>query len=151
MEPDLDGFREASITLRAAMGREVVFLTPTETVWPEGTPLDPQTGEPYDPVIQPLASGWASAAVPDALVVVPGGSVRVDTVTNQPIGEIEAGQAVVIIAAASYAIPQVEAATRVVLFDGTYDITEADPDSVGGEEPDRVILHLRQRDRGTTP
>jgi hypothetical protein len=149
MEPDLQGFRDASVRLRAAMGREVVFLLPEETVWPDGTILDPETQEPYDPTIVPAASGWASASA-TALVVLPGGSVRGDTVVNTFVGTIEEGDAAVIVSSFDFETGNLEAATRVVVFDETWDITQADPDSVGGNaDPDRVILHARQRGGGS--
>lgn len=148
MQPDLDGFREASITLRAQMGRDVVFLTPTGTTWPGGTILDPETQEPYDPTIAPLASGWASAAV-NTLVVGPNGGRVKDDAVNAAIGVVENGEAALIVAANASAI--MKDATRVVLFDGTYEITQGpQPDAVAGELPDRLIVRARQRDRETT-
>lgn len=152
MEPDLQGFRDASVRLREEMGRDLVFLLPTETVWPEGTILDPETQEPYDPTIVPMASGWASATA-TALVVLPGGNVKGDSVVNTFVGLMEEGDAAVIVSAAEYGSANLDAATRVVIWDEEFDITQADDDSVGGNaDADRVIMHARQRggSRGDT-
>ena len=46
---------------RAAMGEEVLFLGEPVVTFPPGTPLDPETGKPFDPVITPTASARASA------------------------------------------------------------------------------------------
>lgn len=145
MEPNLDGFRDASVRLREAMGRDLVFLLPTETVWPEDAVLDPETHEPFDPTIEPTASGFASATA-TAIVVLPGGKVKGDSVVNTFVGTMEEGEAAVIVSDAEFKSANLDRATRVEIWDETFDITQADPDSVGGDgEPDRVIMHARQR------
>lgn len=145
MEPDLNGFKNASVRLREAMGRDVVFLLPTETVWPEDAVLDPETHEPYDPTIVPTASGFASATA-TALAVLPGGNVKGDSVVNTFVGTMEEGEAAVIVSASAFETANLDRATRVVIWDESFDITQADSDSVGGnDDPDRVIMHARQR------
>lgn len=69
--PDLDGFRDAQVRLIEATAESVTFFTPEPTIYPEDTELDPQSGEPFDPTIEPLSSGWASAAVPCNVVTKP--------------------------------------------------------------------------------
>lgn len=59
-EPDLAGFAEAQGRLRDHFGEVVVLLRPTAHSWPSGTPLDPESGEPFDPVL--AAQGSASMA-----------------------------------------------------------------------------------------
>lgn len=147
MEPDLDGFREASVNLRAALGRDVPFFTPTPTTWPPGTPLDPQTGTPYDPVIQPLASGFASASV-RAIVVLPGANLRADEVISAAIGEIEEGKAVVVVGRKSWDDNNLEDATLVGIYDETWEIVQSDLDGIGPDAADRVIIHAQQKEGG---
>jgi hypothetical protein len=148
VEPDLDGFRDASVRLRAAMGRELTYLTPTPTTWPPGTALDPETGEPYDPAIAPLASGFTSAAV-QTLVVQPGASDRVAKEIEAAIGRMEEGEAALVIGADDWDANDLEDATLVVIYDDTWELASDRLDSVGGAtaDPDRVIAHAKQRER----
>lgn len=57
MVPDIAGFQEAQQRLRDLMGVEVTFKIPVDPTWPAGTPLDPQTGRPYDPTVEPESGG----------------------------------------------------------------------------------------------
>ena len=54
--PDHAGFRDAQRRLRAAFGEPVRFLAPAVDEYPPGTRLDPDTGTPYDPTIEPIRS-----------------------------------------------------------------------------------------------
>lgn len=145
MEPDLDGFRDASVRLRASMGRPLWYLTPMATTWPEGTALDPQSGQPYDPTIVPLASGFSSASA-QTLVVLPGGGDRVAKEVEAAIGQIEEGAAALVIAADDWKNLSLEDATGVRIYEDTWEIADARFDSVGGDsDADRVIVHARKR------
>lgn len=59
-EPDLDGFAEAQTRFRGQFGDLVTFYGDPVVTLPPGTPVDPETGRPYDPVVQ------GSAVVPSA-------------------------------------------------------------------------------------
>lgn len=61
--PDLAGFKEAQDRHRQQQGENIVFLGEVLLTFSPGTPLDPQTGRPYDPMIQPTGSAVSSAAV----------------------------------------------------------------------------------------
>jgi hypothetical protein len=61
--PDIAGFADAQERLRGHFGEVVVFLRPVEETWASGVEIDPETGNPYDPMAVPVASGRASAAV----------------------------------------------------------------------------------------
>lgn len=52
--PNLEGFADAQAALREALGVDAVFLIASEPEWPPGTPLDPETGKPYDPFLEPI-------------------------------------------------------------------------------------------------
>jgi hypothetical protein len=52
--PDTAGFADAQDRLRQELGVDAVFLIPTALVWPPGTPLDPETGKPFDPFLDPV-------------------------------------------------------------------------------------------------
>jgi len=145
--PDLDGFRGASVRLRADMGRDLLYLTPTETTWPSGAVIDPQSGVPYDPTLVPLASGFSSASV-NTLVVLPGATDKAAKEIEAAIGRIEEGGAALVIGREDWDENALEAATLVVIYDDEWELADARFDSVGGNDPaDRVILHARQRSR----
>lgn len=59
--PDLAGFRAARERKRRLFSEPVVLLGTGVVTWPN-VPLDPETGAPYDPTIEPLSSG-ASAVI----------------------------------------------------------------------------------------
>lgn len=61
--PDLAGFAAAQQELRDQFGEPVVFLGEASVTFPPGTPLDPETGTPYDPTIVASSSVAASAGV----------------------------------------------------------------------------------------
>lgn len=67
--PALDGFVEAQERLRIAMGEDVVFYTPETAVWPAGTQIDQQTGQPYDPTIVPESGGGETEIILHVLPV----------------------------------------------------------------------------------
>jgi hypothetical protein len=52
---DNAAFADAQKRLTDYVGEQVVLLFPTETVWPPGTKLDPESGKPLDP--------WADAGL----------------------------------------------------------------------------------------
>lgn len=147
MEPDLDGFREASVRLRGQMGTDLTYLTPTETTWPPGTVIDPESGDPFDPTVVPLASGFSSASV-NTLVVLPGATDKAAREIEAAIGRIEEGGAALVIGREDWDENTLEDATLVVIYEDTWELADARFDSVGGNDPaDRVILHARQGSR----
>lgn len=85
--PDLDGFIAAQQRLRTTMGRDAIFRIPVTPSWPAGTPLDPQTGRPYDPTVEPESGGGFTTIVKRvALVFRP---IRVNV--EDPLGDDERG------------------------------------------------------------
>lgn len=56
MKPDLAGFADAQKLLRSEFGEDIEFKGEVVKTWPPGTQLDPETGKPYDPVLQPTSS-----------------------------------------------------------------------------------------------
>lgn len=61
--PDLAGYEEAHNRARDYMGVPIVLFGPVESTWPPGTPVDPLTGVPMDPTLEPISSAAASALV----------------------------------------------------------------------------------------
>lgn len=59
---DLEAFADAQRRLRATMGEPVTFFGEAQVTFAPGVALDPETGEPYDPRIQPVDSFVPSAS-----------------------------------------------------------------------------------------
>lgn len=127
MDPDLAGFSEAQQRLRSAFGEPVVFLAPVESVWPDGTPVDPETNRPYDPVLAATSSGQASALVNATVAVRPYGKPEAEWTA---LGATERDHVMLIsdIAAASAC----EGAESFVVRDESYKVTAMRPDGIGG-------------------
>lgn len=53
VSPDMLGFRDAQRKLRDQFGEDVTFFMAEQLTYPAGTAVDPETGEPYDPTIEP--------------------------------------------------------------------------------------------------
>jgi hypothetical protein len=62
-QADLAGFADAQSRLRNQFAEEVTFMYPEQFAWPAGTPIDPETDEPYDPTVEPITASAASAVV----------------------------------------------------------------------------------------
>lgn len=143
MDADLAGFRDAQVRLRAQLGRDVPFFKPTDTTYASGVALDPENGLPYDPSILPLASGFTSAAV-RASVVMPGAAPTRDDVLMTAIGDIEAGEAALVVAADEYATNDLDVATKVELYGEEYEITQRNLDSIGDGPAHRAIIRVKK-------
>lgn len=61
--PDLAGFVDAQQRLRDNQGEDITFFYPVEVTFAPGTPIDAQTGRPYDPMVEPVASAQASGMI----------------------------------------------------------------------------------------
>lgn len=145
--PDLEGFADAQARLRAGFGEPVPFFAPTGTTYPPGTPVDPESGEPYDPTVLPTASGFASAAVNCNIVSRPMGLSRrgIDTdVNTTAIGNLEEGQVVLIVGYDDYHDDELaidlDDATEFVVHNERYLISQRDDDQLGDGPPMRVLV-----------
>jgi hypothetical protein len=72
VEPDLFGLQEAQRRLRGWFGENVIFLQASEYTYPAGTPIDPETGEPYDPTIEPESVNTPGTSVQCDVALVTG-------------------------------------------------------------------------------
>lgn len=121
---DVSGFREAQERLRDKLGADVTFRTPTPSVWPAGTPLDPQTGRPYDPTVEPTSGGgFADAMIRVGLVFRP---IRVNV--EDPVGADVSGgtrqRESIALSVSQRDFPGIVNATRVNVGDIEYKITQ---------------------------
>lgn len=143
VEPDLEGFRDAQVLLREKFGEDVPFFTPTPTTYPPGTPVDPETGLPYDPTILPEASGFASAVVRASVVFRPIRGLSDDTRTT-PIGNIEEGEVVVMVGPEDFEEEELDEATEMEVHGERYRIKQTETDQLGDGKPHRVVVHGEQ-------
>jgi hypothetical protein len=126
---DLAGFADAQRRLRNEFAEEVTFFYPEQSEWPAGTPLDPETGEPYDPTVVPITASAASAAVRCNVGFYSTVAQRGEQADNSPAGTLDKTHVLLIadITAASAIAPAVEFDVRDTLFR----IEAQKPDGIG--------------------
>lgn len=143
MEPDIAGYEAAQANLRAKMGREVPFFTPTPTVWPEDIPVDAE-GRPLDPTVAPLASGFASAAVNCNVAVRSTHGLQYEAPQlDGPIGKVGYRSVMLIMDAGDF--PTVKDATECEVFGRRYKIEADRPDQVGGANIQRWLVFAEEK------
>jgi hypothetical protein len=145
--PDLTGYREAQIALIAQLGSEVEFFLPAGVVWPPEAILDPETGEPYDPSVLPVSSGFSSASVKCGIAIRSRGGVAKDEEILTAIGPFENGEGALLVPVADYEANSLDEATEAVVYNERYDITQADEDGLA-DQIHRVIVYIRQKGLG---
>lgn len=67
--PDFAGYDAAQRRLRSVLGRDVVIHSIVPPVYPAGTRLDPESGEPHDPTIAPESGGSVVSQILHARVL----------------------------------------------------------------------------------
>jgi hypothetical protein len=116
--PDPEALADAMLRLRDQLGVDAVFVIPGEQAWPEGTPLDPETGRPFDPFLEPETTTDAQEiTLRCSFVHRP--LAQADPQTS-PIGAMDTGSAALIVAQADY--PQVADARRARVGEEVWDI-----------------------------
>lgn len=123
VQPDIEGFRAAQQRLRDAMGTNVAFHTPVAPTWPPGTPLDPQTGRPHDPTVEPLSGGGVTTTTIKVSLVarpIPSG---IEPQGGDVSGGLRRSDSIALgISVADY--PSVASATGVTVADIDYKLTD---------------------------
>lgn len=143
--PNFNAFRDAQRRLRENFGRPITFYAPgTAAAWASGTQLDPETGLPFDPTIDPESGGDEVTTVVSCNVVSRpmGLSQRgIDDSTKQKaIGFMEQGGIVVIVDIEDWHL--VSSATELDYADERYKVTQTDHDYLGPVE--RYLIWARQ-------
>jgi hypothetical protein len=143
--PDLEGYEEAQANLRAQLGQVVPFFIPTATVWPPGVPLD-AAGEPIDPSIPPLASGYASAAVTCSVANRPirGQGMLIPQTEDVAIGIASHSMLLLIMSKAEFDDNGIDAATQCEVFGKRYKIEAVQPDQVGPGPVQRMQIFVER-------
>lgn len=139
MEPDLAGFDAAQRRLRDKLGMVVTFFSPIPAQYDPSLPaeaFDPETGEPHDPTIQPLASGYASANYRCRVLGGPLNSVEAPQVTDV-LGPHSTRNVALTLDPERYA--DVQAASRFSFDDRSYEVRDTMKDTIAGSE--RVIVY----------
>lgn len=140
--PDLAGFRAAQVRLAEGFGSDVQFSIPAASgaiTWPPDTPIDPETGMPYDPVVEPLAGGDPETVTVRAEVVHK--TVSQEAVTFGALGWVEGAEMALILQPEDKTA--VEGATEVVVFSERQRITSFRPDGIQPDVVDRWIVFLQ--------
>jgi hypothetical protein len=124
--PDLEGFGEAQKQLRDAFGEPIVFINPPTRVWPPGTKLDDETGEPYDPTIEPALTQTDNRLAKGDVATRP---FSAEDVEWAPAGMVER-EHVMVAMDLPYA-SAASAATSFMVRGAEYKVSSSRPDGVG--------------------
>lgn len=133
--PNLTGFRDAMERKRAAFAETVHFWRPDDHAWPPGTPIDPETNLPYDPVLASEAIERVGIDVP-ANVAIRGQ----EDATANAAGWFDDTHALAIVDLARRA--DVEDMTHFIARGVEYQAIVKRTDGVAGE--DRYLLYGRK-------
>lgn len=147
--PDIAGFEAAQVRLREQFGQDVPFYFASAAVWPPGTQLDPETGNPYDPTVLPVASGMGSALVPNVSVVhrplgLSRRGIAGEEVTTA-VGRFQEGEAALIIGVDDFLDNNLAEADFCHVHEDEWEITSFTADSLGTNDPQRYVLYIRKR------
>lgn len=141
--PSVPGFVAAQDRLRSLLGKQVVFRLPVAATWPEGTKLNPDTGEPYDATIEPTGPAFTEVTKTCLVIIKEASPLRPQTDTETAAsGEMSGMDIILDVAVADY--PEVEDATEMTVNGLDYRIREAKPFSLA-EEKYRWLIYGMQR------
>lgn len=138
--PNIDGFVAAQNRLREKLGMDVTVYAPIAPTYPPGTILDPDSGLPYDPSIEPLGSGFVSDTL-RASVLNKHLRPEDETETNAA-GIFQATSVVLNIAVDDW--PRASAATEFEVLERRYVIRDAYPDGLGNRTTRWLIFGERK-------
>lgn len=145
--PDLAGYIDAQLRKRAALGSEVNFHFPSTLVWPDGTVLDPDTGRPYDPLIEPeSSSGRGVESMTLSVAFRP--NFQEDT-SEAAIGDIKNNVALIWVTVEEFSSPPscITLATSFDYAGDNYLIRKTTEESIGGQ-PWRVLIWGERQTEG---
>lgn len=140
--PDLLGFRDAQRKLRREFAETITFLEPEVAAYPPGTQMDPETGKPYDPVIEADSTTQITREVRCNVVfkAINRAGVGGEAETSA-LGWNEA-TAVMLICDIDDK-PNIDDAEEFILRDEIYKITATKDDGIGSTQ--RVLVYGRKR------
>lgn len=138
-EPDFGGYNQAQALLRAKAGRPVPFFLPEQSAWPPDTPMG-LNGEPLDPTVQALASGFASAVVTCSVAQRPARGAMQPQAQHSEVGVVPLSHILLACSVADYDQASLDDATRLETFGVMYKIESAVPDQIGPGPPQRMLI-----------
>lgn len=124
--PDKPGFAAAQAQLRDYFGEDVTFHFEAVRTWAPDVPINPSTGEPYDPAIAAATSNERTETVKCDVVF----SARNPKAVATAIGEELAGAVVLIAGIADRA--NMEGAEVAEVRGERYQLIGSRPDGIGG-------------------
>lgn len=128
--PDIFGFANAQDALRAQMGSPVTFLVPVDPVWPEGTKINPDTGDPYDPTIKPTSAAFTEVEKVGLIILKHASPLRPQADSeSEPTGEMSTMDIIIDLATDDYT--EIENASEMTVNGRTYRVREIKPFSLG--------------------
>lgn len=140
--PDIQGFENAMAQARGAFGEPVTFHVPVAPVYAPGTPIDEDTGRPFDPTVQPESGGGFDDVVKTVLVIYHAIGPGLDAPqSSQAVGVLKGESAVLDVSLTDY--PDVEAATEVTIDGTRYAVEDRQDDGIMGT--DRVLVFLEAK------
>ncbi len=123
--PDIAGFQAAADNLRQLTGDTITFIVPQPPVWPAGTRINPDTGVPYDAMVQPT-NAPVEVTIKASVIMKEGSPLRPQADTQiSPAGEMSGMDIILDIAAADFA--SVQGATDFIYSSRTYRVEEWKP------------------------
>jgi hypothetical protein len=132
IEPDIDGFERAWAQLHAKFSTPVIFHfppDPSSVTWPDDTSFDPDTGLPFDPVVEPV-SGGEEINIEVNVGIVQQLRAFDDATFATPVGLLESAKMALILDMGQKAL--VEGATTVTVYGERQRITSWQPDGLFG-------------------
>lgn len=129
--PDLSGLAAALARLRSYTGQNVIFYFPSVPTWPEGTQLDPESGRPFDPQIEPDSNETPDPVSVKCNVAFRPVSGTSEDTAESPIGDIKQNECVLIMS-----VEEMESIAEAISFDAkgdNYKIKKRTADGVGSE------------------
>jgi hypothetical protein len=128
---ELTDFQDAQDTLRAQLGAQVTFGTPTAPQWPVGTAINPDTSKPFDPTVVQTNSDFTYATITCLIIEKKGSPLRPNADPYFEQSGARSGMDIILdVAAVDYRAAVVNATVFTVNGE-SFDISEARPFSVG--------------------
>jgi hypothetical protein len=129
--PNIAGFIEAAVRLRREAGTDVAFKVPVTDIWPEGTKVNPDTGQPFDPTIKPTSDPFTVITKRALIIAKQGSPLRPQSDTYWEQAGMLTGMDIILdVGAEDFA--EIEDASEMTVNTLNYKIEEAKPFAVDG-------------------
>lgn len=128
-QPDIAGWLDAQDRMRVSTGQDVTFKLRNPPVYAAGVQLDPESGQPFDPTIDPISGGDLTDVVKRVGVIFRPvrGNVK-DDESDEAGGAFLSSNVALDVAVADHAA--IQDAVQFVLNGRDYRITDILPDGL---------------------